>query len=113
MSDDQGRHDPSDDLGDPPKKLEDHLTARATWLRLLFMVVITILWGVSRIVLGAVVVLQFLWLLFTGQTNGRLAELGQSLAVYTYQVVRYLTFNTEKRPFPFDTDWPRAEDPVE
>lgn len=113
MSDDQGRYDPSDDIGGPPRKLEDHLTARTTWLRLLFMVVIAILWGVSRIVLGAVVAFQFLWVLFTGKTNDRLTELGQSLAVYTYQVVRYLTFNTEQRPFPFDTDWPRPEDPVE
>jgi hypothetical protein len=32
--------------------------------------------------------------------------LGQALATYTYQIIRYLTFNTEERPFPFDSDWP-------
>lgn len=99
--------------GEQPRKLEDHLTARATWIRLVFMIVVAILYGVSRIVVGAVVILQFLWLLFTGSTNERLTEAGQSLAIYTYQVVRYLTFNTEQRPFPFDQDWPRPDDPAD
>lgn len=92
-------------------KLEDHLTSRSTWMRLLFMLVFVILYGVSRIVVGAVVILQFLWLLVTGETNRRLTEAGQSLAIYTYQIVRYLTFNTERRPFPFDADWPKPGDP--
>lgn len=113
MSDDQPRHDPTDDLRGPSNKLEDHLTARSTWLRLVFMIVLAILYAVSRIVVSAIVILQFLWLLFTGRTNPRLTEAGQSLAVYTYQLVRYLTFNTERRPFPFDADWPRPEPPGE
>jgi len=51
-------------------------------------------------------VLQFFWVLFTGGTNENLNILGQSLATYTYQVIRYLVFNTEERPFPFDASWP-------
>ncbi|MEJ2140219.1 MAG: DUF4389 domain-containing protein [Gammaproteobacteria bacterium] len=26
------------------------------------------------------------------------------MATYTYQIIRYLTFNTDERPFPFDSD---------
>jgi hypothetical protein len=44
--------------------------------------------------------------LFTGQKNQPLLGLGQSLATYTYQIVLYLTFASEVRPFPFDADWP-------
>jgi len=50
--------------------------------------------------------LQSFWVLFTGETNKLLEKFGQSLAAYTYQIIRYLTFNTEERPFPFDLDWP-------
>ena len=50
--------------------------------------------------------LQFLHVLFTGQSNPRLKDFGLSLARYAYQVLEYLTFNTEVRPFPFDTEWP-------
>ena len=100
--------DPDDDAG---SGIEDNLKSRSTWLRLVFMIAIVLLYGLSRFVVGAVVVLQFLWLLFTGEPNARLTSLGQSLATYTYQIVRYLTLNTETRPFPFDADWPSPAQP--
>ena len=88
------------------EELKQHVKSRTTWLRLFFLLVFVLLYGVSRVVVGAVVVLQFFWLLFTGGTNTRLRLFGQALATYTYQIVLYLTFNTEQRPFPFDADWP-------
>lgn len=88
------------------KTLADHLQSRSTWLRLFFMLVVVLLYAVSRVVVTAVVVLQFFWMLFTGATNKQLERFGQSLATYTYQIIRYLTYNTEERPFPFDADWP-------
>lgn len=86
--------------------LAQNLKSRSTWLRLFFTLVMALLYSVSRVVIGAVVLLQFFWVLFTGRTNVRLLSFGQSLATYTYQIVRYLTYNTEERPFPFDADWP-------
>lgn len=88
------------------RQLEDNLKSRATWLRLLFMIVFVLIYGLSRLVVGAVVVLQFLWVLFTGETNPRMKHFGASLATYTYQTLLYLTYNTDERPFPFDLDWP-------
>jgi hypothetical protein len=85
--------------------LQENLKAPSTWLRLLFMVLFLVLWGISRVVVLAVVVLQFLWVLTRGETNPQLTGFGQSLATYTYQIVLYLTFSTEERPFPF-ADWP-------
>lgn len=75
-------------------------------LRFLFMVVVAFIYGVSRVVVGAVVVVQFFWFVFARAPNDRLSEFGESLAVFTYQIVRYLTFATDDRPFPFDLDWP-------
>lgn len=89
-----------------PREFEEHIKSGTTWLRLLFMIVFVFLYGLSRIVVLAVVVLQFFWVLFTGETNDKLKTFGQSLATYTYQLVRYLTYNSESRPFPFDDDWP-------
>lgn len=98
------RHEPGD--------FEEHIKSRTTWLRLLFMLILVFLYAVSRVVVGAVVLLQFLWVLFTGETNERLKGLGQALATYTYQVIRYLTYNTDSRPFPFDDDWPSSVAPT-
>ena len=83
-----------------------NLKSKSIWMRLLFMLIITFLYSVSRIVVGAVVVVQFFWVLFTGETNPKLQVFGKSLATYTNQIILYLTFNTEERPFPFDLDWP-------
>jgi hypothetical protein len=90
----------------PPSTLERNLSSSGTWLRLFFMLVVLLLWAVSRIVIGVVVFLQFFHVLFTGEVNDKLKHLGEQLARYSYQIVAYLTYNTEHRPFPFDLDWP-------
>jgi hypothetical protein len=55
---------------------------------------------------SAVVVLGFLWLLFTGEVNRELRQVGQALATYLFQITRYLTLNTDDKPFPFGGAWP-------
>lgn len=87
--------------------LAKNLKSKSIWMRLLFMLVVTFLYSVSRIIVGAVVVVQFFWVLFTRETNQKLLIFGRSLATYTNQIILYLTFNTEERPFPFDMDWPK------
>jgi len=86
-------------------KLEENIKSRSTWVRLLFMILFTAIWSVSRLVVAAVVAIQFFIVLFTGASNSRLRTFGQSLATYSYQLVAYLTFVTEEQPFPFN-DWP-------
>ncbi|MDH3420169.1 MAG: DUF4389 domain-containing protein [Gammaproteobacteria bacterium] len=88
-------------------RLEENIKSRSTWLRLLFMILFIALWSISRILVLAVVVVQFFWVLLTGDTNQRLLALGGSLATYSYQIISYLTYNTEEQPFPF-TDWPQG-----
>ena len=92
------------------KAIEDNLKSKATWTRFLFMVVCSILVWLASIVGGVVVVLGFLMVLFTGEVNRELRGVGQSLATYIYENIRYLTFNTDDRPFPFGGEWPSASD---
>ena len=87
-------------------KIEKNLKSRATWLRLLFMCIFGLLASLASLVASVVVVLGFLMVLFTGEVNRELRELGQGLASYLFQVVRYLTFNTDDKPFPFGEPWP-------
>ncbi len=83
----------------------ENLLSRSSWLRVLFMVLFIAIWGISRFIIFAVIILQVLFLLFTGGRNDRLALFGQSLAVYSQQLVAYLTFASEDQPFPFN-EWP-------
>ncbi len=95
-----------DDSYAKPSEFERNVSARATWLRLVFMIVLGICFELARLVGAVVVIVQFLHVLFAGRPNERLKDTGLSLGQYMAQVMEYLTFNTEVRPFPFDTDWP-------
>ncbi len=102
-SDDGVAHEQQSDL-------EKNVTAKSTWIRLLYMIVMAIAWSIAVFVTSAVVVLNFLYVLLTGKTNSRLTEFGQSLASYLYQIVRFMTFNTDTRPFPIDAEWPSVKE---
>ena len=89
--------------------LEKNIKSRSTWLRLLFMVVFFVLGELAGLVLLVVIVLGFFWVLFTGEKNRQLQQAGQVIAGYIYEIIRYLTFNTEDKPFPFGKELPSAE----
>ena len=97
------------DNNDSGIPIEENIKSRSTWLRLLFMVVFYVLATVTSAVLSVVVVLGFFWVLFTGEKNSQLQQAGQVIAAYLYEIVRYLTFNSEDKPFPFGNDLPTAE----
>ena len=100
-----GSDEDNEDSGSGESKLEENIKSRSTWVRLLFMILFAAIWSVSRLVVAAVVAIQFFIVLFTGASNSRLRTFGQSLATYSYLLVAYLTFVTEEQPFPFN-DWP-------
>lgn len=93
------------------EELKRNLTSGRHWLRLLFMVLFALILYVAAFVMAAVVVLQFLFSLITGQDNRNLRRFGQSLAQYIYQTLCFLTYSREDKPFPFD-DWPSEEQNV-
>jgi len=85
--------------------LKAHVTDMNVWMRLLFMLLFGVIYAVTRIVFIIVVILQFMWVLLTGEQNRPLLSFGSQLSTFVYQIYRYLTFNTEYRPFPFSA-WP-------
>lgn len=86
--------------------IEENFKSRSTWLRLVFMFVFYVLGSVATMVASFVVVLGFLWVLFTGETNDQLKRTGKGIATYVAQIIEYLTYNSDVRPFPFDGEWP-------
>ena len=89
--------------------LLDNLLSGSTWLRGLFMALFLVIYGVAEIIVTAVVILQFLFVLVTGEHNANLLRFGSNLSTFIYRIMLYWTFNREERPFPFEK-WP-GEDP--
>lgn len=88
-------------------ELKQRLTASNTWIRGLYIVIFTVIFSITEVLLAAVVVFQFLATLFTGETNARLRAFGSSLAAFIYQIVTFVTFNSDAKPFPFGP-WPES-----
>jgi len=95
--------------------IKANVTRRSIWLRLVFMIVLSVAFYVAEFITFAVVAFQFLASLFTGQPNDQLTRFGRNLARYLQQITVFMTFATEEKPFPF-TPWPNEpheEAPVE
>ncbi|WP_078085440.1 DUF4389 domain-containing protein [Microbulbifer mangrovi] len=88
------------------EQLKHNLTSTDHWLRLLFMVLFVILLEVAGVVMLATIVLQFLFSIVSGGPNDNLRQLGNQIASYIYQILQFLIYNTEEKPFPF-AEWPQ------
>jgi len=104
----QGRGDDADFDEDDQASLEENLRNRSTWKRFLFMIVVAVLFWLGVLVGIIVILLQFFWVLFTGKTKKEFSAVGRQLAEYSREIVLYMSFNTDERPFPFDRDWPSS-----
>jgi len=89
-------------------EIKKNLKKQSTWTRGLYMLMLAFFYSVAEIVLFAVVIVQFLFSLFTGETNPRLQKLGQAIATYIYQIIQFLTFNSDYKSYPFGA-WPKGE----
>lgn len=88
--------------------LKARLLSADHWLRLAFMLLFALVLCVVTYVVATVVALQFIWHLAKGEANSRLKHFGRSLSRYIEQVLCFLTYNSEDKPFPF-ADWPDSK----
>ncbi len=86
------------------EQINENLKKPGTWKRILFMLIYTVIVGLVRILLWAVILLQVASTLLTGKCNQNILSFGSNLAAYLYHILMFLTYNTEKMPFPF-SDW--------
>ena len=88
--------------------IKDNIKKQSTWMRGLYMLLFSIFYKIADLILFAVIIFQFILKVLTGDTNDRLRKLGQSISTYIYQVLQFLSFNSEQHPYPFGA-WPKGE----
>lgn len=76
-------------------------------MRAIFMLMFAFIWSVAEMVLGAIAILQLVFTLVTKEPNPNLRTFGGALSEYLYQIARFVSFNSEDKPFPFSA-WPSA-----
>ncbi len=98
-----------DGRGVMSETLKENIGRIEVWMRLLYMLLFGVIYGVAKFLVIAVVVFQFGFVLLSARTNTNLLRFGAQLSHFVYQILLYLSFNTELRPFPF-SDWPTSDD---
>jgi hypothetical protein len=91
-----------------------NVKARSTWLRGLYMLLFAVIYGVAKFVCAAIILLQFVLLVLTGRPNEQLRQFSGKLAAFMYEILLFLTFNSEAKPYPFGPwpDGPAARPPA-
>lgn len=79
----------------------ENLKKPSAWLRVLFMAGFVLALYVAGVILLVLMLAQILFSLITGEDNANLRRLGASLTLYVAQILQFLTYNREEKPFPF------------
>lgn len=90
------------------EQLKSNLTSSKHWGRLMYMIVFLLFVYVAAFIMWAVIGVQFLFALITGNDNDKLRSFGDSLSTYIFQALQFLSYNSEEKPFPF-AEWPAPQ----
>lgn len=88
--------------------VKEHAKNVDTWIRGLFIIVFAVIFYVLCIVIWLLVIFQFITKVITGNLNDNLSNFSESLTRFAFQILLYITFQSEERPFPF-SPWPKGE----
>ena len=70
-------------------------------MRIIVGIVSGIVLGIWKALIQIFVVINFIVTIFTGKRNKELAKLCEIWNTQVYTFLRYMTFSTNQRPFPF------------
>ena len=98
------------------EQIKANMLSTTFWIRVVFMLIFAlVLWALWLAVI-VIIVVQTVIVLITGEINEQLQKLGAIAAIYLSQVVSFMVFATEDKPFPFspfpgDTDSKPRDEP--
>ena len=74
-------------------------------VRALYILLYLIIGRFISMVLFVIAITQYIYSWLTGEPNEKILLFSEGLAEYTKQLVSYVGFNTDEKPWPFG-DWP-------
>ncbi len=81
---------------------ESHYSRRQTGFRVLSsLFFVIVVWSILEIILLLAVIFQIIYALIEEKPNAWVSGFANRTIAYFYRVLRYLTFNEERLPFPF------------
>ncbi len=90
---------------------EQPIERKETGIRILLTILFVLILRTVDVVLGVIVLFQLVFTLITKRRPGeRVARFANRIITYVMQLLRYLTYQEDQRPFPF-SDFPAESAP--
>ena len=86
----------------------DNLKQSSAWVRIILTVAFAVALYPVFLVLLVLMIAQMLFVIITGESNANLRSLGVALSAYVFQIVQFMSYVTDTKPFPF-SEFPKAE----
>lgn len=86
-------------------KIIDNLKSESRWFRLLFMLLFIFAGYIAAMIALLAGVIQTVHGFISSDPNSRLLTFTGGLNRFVLQVLQYITYNSESKPYPF-SDWP-------
>jgi len=80
---------------------KDNARNTDTWLRGFFILVFGVIFYFLYILIWLLVIFQFVTKVLTGELNRNLELFSTKMTSYALQILNYITYQSEERPFPF------------
>jgi hypothetical protein len=93
---------------DKQEQLKQNLQDSNQWLRILYMVLFWVILYFVLMVTAVIIFIQVLFALITGSDNKNLRKFGADLTKYINQIILFLTYNEDRKPFPF-AEWGKLD----
>lgn len=90
------------------EKMSNQYEGKTGWKRVLFVALFWVIFYISQFVIAAIVVGQCAFTLINGAPNSQLLAFGDSMSRYVQEILQYITFNSDRRPFPFE-EFPKSD----
>ncbi|WP_018278054.1 DUF4389 domain-containing protein [Teredinibacter turnerae] len=87
--------------------IHNHLRNQQAWLRLLYMLLFAALLNLAAGVMWVICLLQFIFVVTTGEDNSQLRHFARSLSQFIHRALLFVSYNSDEKPFPF-APWPDA-----
>jgi len=81
--------------------IKDNAKNTDTWLRGFFILVFGVIFYFLYILIWLLVIFQFVTKVLTGELNSYLEQFSTKMTSYAMQILNYITYQSEERPFPF------------
>mgnify|MGYP000356329930 CR=1 FL=1 len=88
--------------------MSNQYEGKTGWTRVLFVALFWLVFYFSQFVVAVIVVAQCAFTMITGKPNPQLLAFGDSMSQYIHEILRFVTFNSDRRPFPFE-EFPKSD----